>query len=78
MPRLLLEPIRVASGNDEEGMLVLLEDRLVGVLVRLSSEHGASAGHWFLEASFGPVLDMVSHPIFQDLDTAQDWFKSRP
>lgn len=77
MPHLSLEPIRVATGTDDEGMLVLIEDRLVAVLVRLSSAHGELAGQWFLEASFGQVLDLVSHPTFQDLHAAQDWIMTR-
>jgi hypothetical protein len=69
---LTLQPVRVANSHDEEGLLVLAEDRLVAVLVRLSEEHGDLSGDWFLEAGFGR-LDGPHHPTFRDLDEAQDW-----
>jgi hypothetical protein len=46
--------MRVATGFDEEGMLVLDEEqRLVAVLVRLSDENEVAPGQWYLEARFG-------------------------
>lgn len=69
---LTLQPVRVANGHDEEGLLVFAEDRLVAVLVRLSDEHEAMAGQWFLEYGFGK-LDGPHHPTFPDLNAAQDW-----
>lgn len=42
-----LQRVRVANGYDEEGLLVLAEDRLVAVLVRLSDHHREMAGRWF-------------------------------
>jgi hypothetical protein len=40
-----LQPIRVATGFDEEGMMVLDEEqRLVAVLVRLSDDNEVAAG----------------------------------
>ena len=77
MPRLFLQPIRVGTGEDEEGALILIEDRLVGVLVHLSRQHGPLAGCWFLEASFGPTLDVITRPIFPDLDAARTWIIDR-
>ena len=42
---LSLQPMRVATGFDEEGMLVLDEgQRLLAVLVRLSDENEAAPG----------------------------------
>jgi hypothetical protein len=53
---LSLQPIRVATGFDEEGMMVLdQEQRLVAVLVRLSDENEVAPGQWFLEAGFGQI-----------------------
>ena len=74
---LTLQPVRVATGSDEEGMLVLTDgQRLVAVLTRLSDQHESAAGHWYLEAGFG-WLDGPDHPIFPDLDAAQDWLLQR-
>jgi hypothetical protein len=72
-----LQPIRVATGFDEEGMMVLdAEQRLVAVLVRLSDDNEVAAGQWYLEAGFGR-LDGGSHPLFSNLDTAQEWISRR-
>jgi hypothetical protein len=72
-----LQPIRVATGFDEEGMMVLDEEqRLVAVLVRLSDENEVAPGQWYLEAGFGR-LDGGSHPLFSNLDIAQDWISQR-
>ncbi len=72
-----LQPVRVATGFDEEGMLVLDEEqRLLAVLVRLSDDNEVAAGQWFVEAGFGP-LDGGSHPTFSNLDMAQDWISQR-
>jgi hypothetical protein len=72
-----LQPIRVATGFDEEGMMVFDgEQRLVAVLVRLSDENEVAPGQWYLEAGFGR-LDGGSHPLFSNLDMAQDWITQR-
>ncbi len=74
---LSLQPIRVATGFDEEGMMILDEQkRLVAVLVRLSDENEVAAGQWYLEAGFGR-LDGGSHPLFSNLDMAQEWISQR-
>ncbi len=73
---LTLQPIRVATGFDEEGMMVLNEQRLVAVLVRLSDDNEVAPGQWYLEAGFGR-LDGGSHPTFSNLDMAQDWISQR-
>ena len=71
------QPVRVATGFDEEGMLVLDEEqRLLAVLVRLSDTNEVAPGQWFVEAGFGP-LDGGSHPTFSNLDMAQDWISQR-
>ncbi len=71
-----LQPMRVATGFDEEGMMVLDEQRLLAVLVRLSDENEVAPGQWYLEAGFGP-LDGGSHPLFSNLDMAQEWIGQR-
>ncbi len=74
---LTLQPVRVATGSDEEGLLVFADDqRLVAVLTHLSDQHGDIAGHWFLETGFGR-LDGPDHPTFADLDAAQNWIRQR-
>jgi hypothetical protein len=72
-----LHQMRVATGFDEEGMLVLDgKQRLVAVLVRLSDDNEVAPGQWYLEAGFGRI-DGTSHPIFSNLDQAQDWLSQR-
>jgi len=67
---LKLEPVLVQTGSDdEEGLLVFADGRLVAVLVRLSTQH-EEAGYWFLEAAFG-MRDR--HRTFPDLEIAQKW-----
>jgi hypothetical protein len=74
---LSVEPMRVATGFDEEGMLVLDgAKRLVAVLVRLSDDNEVAAGQWYLEAGFG-WIDGTTHPLFSNLDLAQDWISQR-
>jgi hypothetical protein len=74
---LSLEPVRVATGFEEEGMLVLDEQkRLVAVLVRLSDDNAVAPGQWYLEAGFGRVDD-TSHPTFSNLDLAKNWISQR-
>jgi hypothetical protein len=48
----------------------------LAVLVRLSDEHGADAGKWFMEAGFGRV-DHPNPPMFENLDEAQAWIEQR-
>ena len=69
---LTLQPIRVVTGFEEEGMLVLDgEQRLVAVLVHLSGDNEIAPGQWYLEAAFGP-LEALGHPLYPDLEAAQD------
>jgi hypothetical protein len=42
---LLMRPVRLANGIDEEALLVFGEDeRLLAILTHLGDEHGASSG----------------------------------
>jgi hypothetical protein len=69
---LTLQPVRVGTGSDEEGMLVFDDDqRLVAVLTHLSDQYGDVSGHWYLEAKFG-LLDGLDPPTYVDLDAAQE------
>ncbi|TNC05219.1 hypothetical protein FF100_36015 [Methylobacterium terricola] len=72
-----LQPVPIATGSDDtESRLVFADGFLVAVLVRLSEDHGAEAGQWFLEAGFGRVDDPREHK-FADLDEAQAWIQRR-
>ncbi len=74
---LTLQPVRVNTGSkDEDGLLVFANGRLVAVLVRLSDEHGERTGQWFFEHGFGR-LDGATHPIFANVEAAQDWIAGR-
>jgi len=67
----------VATGFDEEGMMVFDEERrFMAVLVRLSDENEVAPGQWYLEAGFG-CLNGGSHPLFSNLDQAQSWISQR-
>jgi hypothetical protein len=72
-----LQSVRVETGSpDEEGCLMFASGKLAAVLVRLSAEHGEKAGGWYLEKGFGR-LDAPTHPIFPDLQAAQDWLSQQ-
>ena len=74
---LTLEPVRVATGAEEEGLLVFdQERRLRAVLVHLSAENEVAPGQWYLEAGFDGLGDR-NHPTFADLDAAQSWITQR-
>ncbi|MFC1456126.1 hypothetical protein ACETIH_05200 [Microvirga arabica] len=74
---LTLQPVRVATGFDEEGMMAFDdEQRLVAVLVRLSDENEVAPGQWYLEAGFGR-LEGINRPTFSNLDMAKDWIGQR-
>ena len=70
---LTLQPVRIATGFEEEGMLVFDdEQRLVAILTHLSDQYDGASRHWFLEAGFGR-LEGREHPTFADLPAAEAW-----
>ena len=74
---LISQPVRIATGSDEDGVLVFDgQQRLVAVLVLLSSTNEVAPGRWFLEAGFGR-LDGPEHPTFAHLDEAESWISGR-
>jgi hypothetical protein len=73
---LTFQPVCVSTARGQDSFLVLDDDCLVAVLVRLSAEYGDDAGHWFYEAGFGS-LDGPDHPIFPDLKAAEDYVGGR-
>ena len=56
-------------------MLVLVDGWLIGVLVRLSAEHGDLSGQWFLESGYGRFSE-IEQTTFPTLSLAEDWFVS--
>lgn len=69
-------PVRVNTGSpDEEGRLVLVDDKLVAVLVRLSGAHPEPElqGAWFVEVGFGPLLG--KHGVFATFEEAAVWVR---
>ena len=68
------EPVLVGHGtDDDEGQLVFDHDRLVALLVRLSSIHGLLQGRWFLEACFIPKAAKPPDALFASIDEASAW-----
>ncbi len=74
---LTLQPTRVATGADDEGMLVYSDGKLVAVLVHLSDENEVAPGEWYLEAGFGRGFEGPNHRSFPTLEAAQDWISQR-
>jgi hypothetical protein len=74
VPTIEFQAIRIdTSSHDEEGRLILVDGRLVGVLVRLdATEQAPLQGCWSLEAGFGPLASLTPEP-FTDLDHARAW-----
>ena len=78
-PRIRLQPIRLLNENDDrEGHLVMVDDQLVAVLVRLDAEeHGEDLrGKWFLEAGFGRCTS-IKPPVFANVSEAQGWVQRK-
>ena len=74
---LILQPVRVGNGSDEEGMLVFDEEqRLMAVLTHLSDQYDGVSGHWYMETGYG-LLEGLGHPTYADLDTAQEEIRQR-
>ncbi|KLK93154.1 hypothetical protein AA309_10160 [Microvirga vignae] len=74
---LTLQPVQVATGAEEEDMLLFDRDqRLLAVLVQLSPENEVAPGQWYLEVGFGRLSEL-SHPTFADLSAVEDWVNQR-
>lgn len=54
--------------GDDEGVLVLQDNRLVAVLSHLGAMHGDIAGQWFVEAMFGNQLLKPRHTFADPKD----------
>lgn len=67
-----LRPVTIETGSpDENGRLVLIDDRLVALLVQLEASHGESAGKWSVEWLAGSALTCPAP--FADLESARRW-----
>ena len=53
------QPITIAADHDTDGRLILVDDRLSGVLVRLDALHEENHGRWFLETGFGQLTNAI-------------------
>ena len=74
---LSFQDLLIDTGSpDEDGRLVFADGRLIAVLVRLSEQHGHSAGHWFVEVAFGRLGGRTA-PLFPDFGQAQLWMEER-
>lgn len=71
------EPLVVNTGTGgENGLLVLIDGKLVAVLIHLGASYDLAAetqGQWFLEAGFGPCQDWNKGLTFASLDEALAW-----
>jgi hypothetical protein len=76
-PAIAFQSIAIAAQSiDDEGRLVLVDDRLAAVLVLLRDDvHGEHRGCWFLEAAFGDFAG-GAHTLFESLDAAARWFSA--
>lgn len=72
----VMQPIAVDTASpDRNGMLVMANGMLIGVLVRLEDpEHERQTGGWSVEAVFGRLLGSRPPP-FATLDEATRWFR---
>ena len=74
----VMQPIAVDTGSpDRDGMLVMADGMLVGVLVQLAAaEHGRQTGSWFVESLYGKLGGAWPRP-FLNLDEAARWFRAQ-
>ncbi|KQP61675.1 hypothetical protein ASG40_04190 [Methylobacterium sp. Leaf399] len=72
----VLQPVAVDTASlDRDGMLVMANGMLVGVLVRLVTPGHEHSGAWFVEAAFGHLKGVRVQP-FDTLDDATRWFRT--
>ena len=63
------------DGHDSEGRLVLVDNQLAAVIVRLDgqSHDPDQRGLWHLEAGFGMYTVPRPMPLFKTLEEARAW-----
>jgi hypothetical protein len=70
------QPMRVLiDGHDSEGLLILADNQLAAVIVRLDGEthNPEHKGLWHLEAGFGKCNVRVAPPVFMTPEEAGAW-----
>jgi hypothetical protein len=79
--QITLQPMRVLiDGFDSDGRLILADDQLTAVIVRLDAEHHTSGirGKWYLEAGFGKCAVVPADaPLWDTPDDAAAWVQER-
>ena len=73
-----MQPIAVDTASpDRDGMLVIANGMLIGVLVRLEApEHENLTGSWAVEAIFGGLQGLRPQP-FDTPEEATRWFRHK-
>lgn len=66
------ETVTLDAGEDEEGMMLLRDGRLLAILCRLGPSHDELQGRWFVEAAFGDH-GLRTGITFGDLAEAEAW-----
>jgi hypothetical protein len=63
------------DGHDSEGRLILVDDQLAAVIIRLDgqSHDPQHKGLWHLEAGFGKCNVRVEPPLFKTPEEAGAW-----
>jgi hypothetical protein len=72
------QPMRVLiDGHDSQGNLVLADNQLAAVIVRLDAEHHGPEhkGLWHLEAGFGHCDVRIAPPPFTTPEKAGAWVR---
>ena len=66
--------LKVRTGSaDENGLLMMLDGKLIAILVELSDEiHGEQRGRWALENTYG-LFDIRAPETFASAEQAWDW-----
>lgn len=62
------QPISIASDDEDQGLLVFQDRKLVAVLSSLSEGNEVAPDAWFLEAGFGPPTG--AHLDLRDIQEA--------
>lgn len=80
-PQITFQPMRVLiDGHDAEGRLILANDQLTAVIVRLDGKtHGAALrGRWHLEAGFGKCdMGQANAILWGTPEEAGRWVEER-
>ena len=78
MPTITFSAITVDTDTpDRDGYLVLVDQRLVAVIVRLEAEeHEGLQGSWHLEIGFGR-FETAGQTVFASLADVDSWIRAR-